>query len=310
MSEFPISSARARSKLRPTWTALAIAIVAVAFWSLCFAVQQDVGDVRGGAALDRQMLRGLGVAAGAALGGAVVAWLVLYFALVRGIAPRRGLVHLAILAATALVIATPVVGFKVLAAAHRTQSAAFEEVRLSSIERLEAYEIALFNERNEIVADGFFGPNELAEPGGLTRARRKVVQLRTLYERLKADTARLDAETRRTIEALPTNERTKRAALADYELGLAEGRAEAETDRELTMAAFDELDGQLDVLSRQPRAWEVQYGQLAFRRAADLAAFNAHAARFAEISRTLDTREAERLARRRGRTVVTTYEQP
>lgn len=298
MSDFPISNAR--SRVKPTWTGLALAIVVVVVWSLGFILQHRLDGVGGTADMGQPMAQALGVATGAALAGAVAVWLILYFTHVRPVAPSRGLVHLAVLAAAGLLVAAPAAGFKVLVAAYSSENATLQEIRIASDEAVDAYLLDIHNERERILADGFFEPHALAAPGGVARARRKVAQLRALIDRSIAESARLDLGTRATIAALPMSEPRRRAALRAFDRDYAAAQEESEADVALARSVFDEMDAQLDVLSRSPRAWSLEYGSLTFRRSADLADFNAHVVRLNEISRQLETRDREITARRGG----------
>lgn len=281
MSEFPISSARARPRREPrrTWPWLVAAIVITAIWSFALSVR-PLDDVffedQGGAAGAAAYVLGTIVGSAIFVGGLV--WLLLYFGFTRRLAPARGPAHFLALALTAALAATPLNALKIVGLANYLGTAPVRVVLGDYTARRDALGAEIRRERDAIVDGGFMEPAALARPGGLGEARRQLAALRKLAAEAPS---RLDREAAlaraRVAEAASPGQRKR--ILAEFDAGYAEARATNAQDAALSAEAFDAMEGQLDVLSRTPRAWRPDGDAFGFTRDADLAAFNAHAAK-------------------------------
>lgn len=299
MSDFPTSNSRARARpdrARPgrarAW--LIVAAVIVALWSFIASVGRIGAEPSGG--ITNTAYSG-GYAVGALFGTSLVAagvvWLVLYFGFTRRLARDRGGPHFLVLLVTAAIAGAPITVLDVLGAENRAHSAAVERVLAEANAETDAYLARLEVQQQEIMADGGFEPAAVARPGGVAEARRKLAGLRALAATALPEAEARWAAARARLAALPMSDRRRARMLEQFDAGFAEGQADAARSIALAETAFDELEGQLDILSRTPRAWALQNGQLAFARDDDLAAFNTHAANLVRIGEQI---EAEKRA--------------
>lgn len=275
-----------------------VAIIVVVIWSFAGSrgLLDDPDAVQDGAV--GAVAYSLGAAFGSSFFIAGIVWLVLFFGFTRRLAPNKAGGQFGILLAAAVLGAAPVGVLNATAAGRQEGFRAFEEVMARGDARRKGLTADTVAARDRVVAGGFMEAEALAEPGGLARARDKLAKLRALSERAKIDAQDLATDIRTEFGRLPVSEARREQILTDYNAGVAKGLAEAEEDIRLTNAAFDAIDGQLDVLERKPRAWVLQDGQLAFSRDADLAEFNRHAETLATVTERGEARRRERAAAR------------
>lgn len=289
MSDFPISNTRTR--VRPTLMAFAAAIVLVLAWTIAFAIQHRIGGEIMSASLGVHMTRALGVGLAASVGGALLIWAVLFFAIVRPIAPKRGVVHLAVLVAIAALVSVPIAAVKVLAAATNAEAAAIDRLNGVAQQRIAAHLDTVRAQRQEILSGGFMEPHAVAEAGGIARARRKLDAMRTLIRQSQAQVVVLRDKSRAEIAALPLSEGRRQAALGAFDQAYEQAVKDGQVEIDLADQVFAEMEGQLDVLSRTPRGWQPQYGMIGFSRQKDLDDFNNHGQRAQQLARQLDALE-------------------
>lgn len=263
--------------------------IAVFLWAFIFSASQSLTRVTGTANLLVDLVLAVAVGLAGGLLGALVVWLFLYFVLGRRHA-SDGRILLAILAGVAVVGALPASGFRVIGAGVSAEKDAMEAVRQGVESRRAAARERMQDERDDLVNTDFFEAVDLAEPGGLVRARNKVKALRELLVRAGAEDELLREQARREIAALPVSGPRRDQALRGFEEGVAREKAETAIGTELSAMLFDELDAQLTILER--RRWVVEYGQIAFTSVPDMNAFNVHAVRVQQISAELDGRAA------------------
>ena len=130
-------------------------------------------------------------------------------------------------------------------------------------------------ENARILADEPFSGRALARPGGVAAARAKLAELRqSVTKSLAASQANADSM-RTKLTALPMSESRRAELLAEHDRGFAAGRADGREGVEATEQVLDAVEGQLDVLSRTPRGWVVEAGEIAFISERDMRDFNA-----------------------------------
>lgn len=292
MTDFPTSNSRRKRKVKIAW--LPIGCVLVAIWSLGFAIWLDAGS-SGTQTLALDILRAVGLGFAGAMAGAVVVAAVIWLA--DGRDAGKGLMRLGVLAMVALVASVPLVGLKAMVSGYANEEKAILAMRDKVEGRRDALLAKVDEERDAILAGGFMEPEALARPGGIARARGKIEELRVLARRSQAEDLASARQARAEIEQLPASSARRAEMLRGFDMAFNAAEGETREELELAMSMFDEMEGQLNVLSRQPRAWAPQYGTIGFNRQSDLNAFNAHAVRIRDISQLLEAMERRREAR-------------
>lgn len=298
MTDFPTSNSRPRKRkprFNMAWMVLGgLAVLIGTGW---FSATHELLDVSGTASVPLDLARWIGLGVAAGLAGAAAVWVVVQFIGGGRTEPGKGALRFAVLAGLAVLAAVPISGFRVMGQAFHDEEAALQEIRLDSQDRIEQHLGRVHNERERIIAGGFMEPGALAQPGGVERARRKLAELRALVARAERDGMALGAEARAEIDDLPVSGPRRRQMQAEFDRGFEMARKDSRQDVELATLLFDEIEAQLDILSRKPKAWDAQGGGLGFARQRDLTDFNARALRIQEISRVMETRDREREAR-------------
>jgi hypothetical protein len=299
VTDFPTSNTRPRKRkpqFNGAWLVLGGLIVLVG--SAWFAGTQDFVHVRGTASVPLDLLRAVGIGIAGGLAIAVGVWLLLHLFAGGRHEPGKAALRLGILAVVAIFIAIPVSGIRVMSDAFHDEEAALQEIRFDSEDRIEAHLTRIYDERERIIAGGFMEPYALSEPGGVARARRKIVALRALIRQADADTAGLGAQARAEIDTLPVSAARRRMMKQEFDRGFESARKEGAEEVELAGLLFDEMEAQLDILSRAPGTWGQQGEGIGFARQRDLNDFNARALRIQEIVGVIEARDRERERRR------------
>ncbi|MDQ8027911.1 MAG: hypothetical protein REJ23_04225 [Brevundimonas sp.] len=291
MTDFPTSNSRRQIRKPKSYAGPVFGGIAVFVWAFAFSVSQSLTKVTGTASMPADLALGLGVGLAGGLAGALVVWLFLQFVLGRR-KTSNGRVLLAALGGIAVVGAVPASGFRVIGAGMAAEQDAMAVIRQGVEERRAAARERMFAERDALVGQDFFEAVDLAEPGGLRRARDKVKALREMQARADAQDEGLRAQARTEIAAMPVSGPRRAQMLRSFEEGVAHEKAETAIGAELSAMLFDEMDSQLTILER--RRWVVEYGQIAFTSTSDMNAFNIHATRVQQISAELDQRVAAR----------------
>lgn len=268
--------------------------IAVFLWAFIFSVSQSLTQVTGTANMLIDLAAGIGVGLAGGLLGALAVWLLLYFVMGRR-HTAGGKVLLAVLALIALVGAVPASGFRVVGAGMGAEQKAVEAIRQRGAVRRDALIARVEAQRDAVVDQDFFEPHDLAEPGGLTRARGKLTILRGLGMQAVASQAQLQAQARAEVAALPVSGPRRDLMLQGFDTAAAAEAAEEKIGVELSHMLFDQMDAQLDVLER--RRWVVEYGQIAFTSEADMNDFNTRALRVQEITAELERQRREQVRR-------------
>jgi hypothetical protein len=287
MSDFPTSNSAVRKAPKSTIGGLVIALIAVALWSFSTALRR-LGASVPGAGIDPPsalIAQDVGYAIGTGLFIGGITSLILFFTHVKQRAPERGTKHFLILWGTASSIGLlPILLALALAATNpvREQDAAImadHEVRSAAImDRLDLY-------RRVAEAHARLVPEAVAAPGGLERARGAVAELTTLEETAQEELKIVMDDTEAKLLALRLTDRQRDAMQRE----LAGEQARAERTRTLSRRAVELQGQQIEVLARQPRAWELQGGAIAFARQQDLADFNALAEELTAVGTEMES---------------------
>lgn len=300
MTDFPTSNSRRQIRKPKSYAGPVFGGIAVFVWAFAFSVSQSLTKVTGTASMPADLALGLGVGLAGSLAGALVVWLFLQFVLGRR-KMSNGRVVLAALGGIAVVGAVPASGFRVIGAGMAAEQEAMAVIRQGVETRRADARERIQTERDALVSQDFFEAVDLAEPGGLSRAREKVKALRAMLVRANVEDENLRARARAEIATLPVSGPRRAQMLRGFEEGVAREKAETAIGAELSSMLFDEMDAQLTILER--RRWVVEYGQLAFTSLSDMNAFNVHATRVQEISVELDRRVAAQEQRLRSASV-------
>ncbi|CAN7205265.1 hypothetical protein [Brevundimonas sp. LjRoot202] len=286
MSDFPISSTRPRRAVRPTWAGLTVAVIAVVIWAAVATIQRMMKpperEVENLSFLIGQDIGGA-IGVGLMIGGVVS--LVLYFTYVQHRAPERGAKHFLILWGTASAIGLlPILLGLAAQAANpsRGQDAAImaeHEARSAAIpDRLDLY-------RRVAEAQAKLTPEAVAAPGGVEGARRAVAELKTLENTAQEELKVVMDDTEAKLLALRLTDRQRDTMQRE----LADEQARAGRTRILSRRAVELQGLQIEVLARQPRAWQPQGDSIAFARQQDLEDFNVLAEELTAIGTEMES---------------------
>jgi hypothetical protein len=127
-------------------------------------------------------------------------------------------------------------------------------------------------------------PSVIVGDKGLDRTRALVRQARAIMERYRALYPRRVAEERARIVQAGLGEDVRRAALADFERGVAKGRGQWDRLWARDAKFIDETGAIVSLLARDEGWWSVADGRIAFDNQADQRAFDAHAAALERIA--------------------------
>ena len=302
--------------------ALALAIVVVLLWTFVgighMGVEwsKNAWLMQGGEGL----LMNYAAIAGESLLKVAVVWAFLYFGLLRRTAPERGLSYFVIMliipiaAQVALMHMTMAGIGKRQAETHTAASeisAAMADaladgevdrgvVQTGDAGKLEVIYKALgadlaanqrgFRTEIDVLAVPYaMEPRYLAEPGGLARARAKIMRARELVAKYRAlHNSRTD-RARRWIETSSIKEKRKTAALAELDTYLAGQEARIDKALDRYAAACTELEGMVGVLERSKGHWRATPDGIGFARRSDLEAYRAHATKAREIEGSFES---------------------
>ncbi|WP_439471081.1 hypothetical protein [Brevundimonas sp.] len=294
MTDFPTSNSRRPRARKPGAAGPVIGSILVFLWAFIFSVSQSFTKVKGTANMAGDLLAGICVGLLGGLLGAVIVWLIVYFVF-NGRRSPKGKLVLGLLVGVAIVGALPASGFRALGAGVAAETDAINAVRDGVNARRDAQVEQISRERDALVSGGFFEPAALGAPGGLTRARTKLVALRKMLVEAEADDDRLRAQARSELAQTPVSAARRDEMLREFDANVDGEREQARITAELSAMLFDEMEAQLDILARTH--WTVDYGQITFTTVRDMNAFNVRADRVDEISRELDGRERARQQR-------------
>lgn len=273
MSDSPTSTPVLRKAPKSTTGGLIIALIVVVIWSIANAVRR-LGAPISGAGIDPPSMliaQDIGYAVGSGLFVAGVTSLILFFTHVKQRAPERGAKHFLILwgTASALALLPILLGLALLTANPvREQDAAImadHEARSAAIlDNLDVY-------RRVAEARAKLVPEAVAAPGGVERARQAVAELKTLEQTVQEELKLVMDDTEAKLLALRLTARQRETMQRE----LADEQARAEQTRILSRRAVEIQEQQIEVLARQPRAWQLHEGSIAFVRRKDIEDFNA-----------------------------------
>lgn len=287
MSGFPTSNPAARKAPKSTIGGFVIALIVVVIWSIANVLRR-LGAPLPGAGFDPPgalFARDVGYAVGSGLFVGGVVSLILFFTHVKQRAPERGTRHFLILWGTASAIGLlPILlGLAVLAAnpAHGQEAAIMAEYEARSAaipDRLDLY-------RRVAEAQAKLVPEAVAAPSGLDRAGRAVAELKALEKAAQEEVMVVMEDTEAKLLALPLADRQRDRVQRE----LADGQARAERARTLSRRAVEIQGRQIEVLAREPRAWQLQGGSIAFARQQDLEDFNALSAELTAVGTEMES---------------------
>ena len=256
---------------------LIAAMVVVGLWALVATFSRSPNG--GGIAFNIGYMIGSGFFT--CLIASLVVGFVLWLVAGRRLQPTHSGRHVGILLVTA--VATTVVATVVLTGigsqgnADRAQLSVLMQDTLRVQEDLKAQAAAL-TERSGLAE--LLEPSALARPGGIARAN-------TAIDHLEQEMSRLDGEMALATEAFRTEARRALRTQADrtaFDEGVAARDAADQEMFEARRQNYAAHRRQLDILSRTPRRWQVEGGQIAFSDQQQLAEFNAAST---EIERTV-----------------------
>lgn len=285
MSDFPTSNSGPRRAPKSTIGGFFIALIVVVIWSAATAIRR-LGAPTSGAGIDSvaMIAQDIGYAVGSGLFIAGLVSLILFFTHVKQRAPERGTKHFLILwgTASAVAVAPIVLGMAVLAAnPARGEDAAImadHEARTDAVlDGLDLY-------RRVAEARAKLAPEAVASPGGVERAREAVADLKALDTTAQQELKVVMDDTEARLLALRLTDRQRATMRRD----LAAEQAEVRRTRVLSQRAVDLQVQQIEVLARQPRAWRLEEGSIAFTRPQDLEDFNVFAEELIAIGAELE----------------------
>lgn len=208
--------------------------------------------------------------AGLFVGGIVA--LMVHLAAGRRLTPGKGLRNFAILAAVAMLTATPLAVVRMFYVTDQAEIARQDAAIMADYkERSDAMIARLELRERTAAAQAQLLPHAVAAPGGLARARQAIEELKGLQESSERELRVLMEDVQARRMAIVKTDRDRALLTRNIE----ENRVISDRSLALGRRAVELRGRQLDVLARQPRGWEAQGDTIAFSRQRDLDDYNA-----------------------------------